>query len=91
MALCRREPAVQDRHVVETAEEPANGLRRQGDLRDQHDRSTPLLHRPLDHADIHLGLATARDTVQQMHAESFIQFRDNRVVDALLLSIQRDR
>ena len=62
----RRQGAVQHRDgVAEAADEPRRRLRCQRDLRHQHDRAPAALEHPLDHLQVHLGLARAGDAVQQ--------------------------
>jgi hypothetical protein len=67
--MARRWPSVmrecRHRDVAEARAEPAHGLRREGDLRDEHDGPLPMEERALDDAQVDLGLARARDAVQQ--------------------------
>ena len=60
------EPAVQDRHLVaEPRPEPRRQLRRQRDLRHQHQRPAPRRQRVGDDVQVHLRLPAPRDPVQQ--------------------------
>ncbi len=61
--------AVQDRHVREPLAEPADGLRRQGDLGHQDDRLPPGRHHFLDRPQVNLGLAAARNAIEDDDAE----------------------
>ena len=51
--------------VAETLAEPRDDLRRERDLRHEHDRAASLLERGRGCAEVDLGLARARDAVQQ--------------------------
>ena len=51
--------------VPEAGSEPPHGLRRQGDLRHQHDGALAPVQAGFDAPQVHLGLAAARDPVQQ--------------------------
>ena len=62
----RGERAVQHRHgVAETGLEAGGRLRRQRDLRHQHDRAPSIRQLPLDRPQVDLGLARSGDAVQQ--------------------------
>src|SRR5207302_3467255 len=57
-ALRLAQPRVEDGDAVaEALAEASERLRREGDLRHEHDRSTPAGERGLARADVHLGLA----------------------------------
>ena len=64
-ALGVAEMAVQDRDVAAAAAEALDRLRRQADLRHQHQRFLALPDHFLDGPQIDLGLAAAGDAVQQ--------------------------
>ena len=51
--------------VPKAGGEPAHGLRRQGDLRHQHDGALALLEAGFDAPEVHLRLAAARDPVEE--------------------------
>src|SRR5438270_13376982 len=55
MSLRRGEPAVQNGNTGESRGEPADGLRRQRDLGDQHDRTPPLLDHFADALQVNFG------------------------------------
>jgi hypothetical protein len=56
---------MQHRDVLEARAEPTDGLRRECDLGHEHDRAAAELQRTFDQREVHLGLAAARDAVQQ--------------------------
>ena len=60
--------AVQHGHAVEPRAEPADRLRREADLRHQHDRLPAEAHDLLDRLDVDFGLAAAGDAVNQNRA-----------------------
>ena len=65
-ALARREPRVQHRDVVaEASAEARDELRRERDLRHEHDGAATELLRLGDGAQVDLGLARAGDAVEQ--------------------------
>ena len=65
-ALARRELGVQDRDgVPEAVDEARDDLRRQRDLGHEHDRTASLGERRRGGLQVDLGLARARDAVQQ--------------------------
>ena len=64
-----REPGVQQRHrVPEARREARDGLRRQRDLRHQHDHAAPRRQRPLGRPQVDLGLPRPGHPVQQVRA-----------------------
>ena len=69
-ALGVAEMAVQHRHLAAAAAEALDGLRRQADLRHQHQRLLALAHHFLDGPQVDLRLAAAGDAVQQERAGS---------------------
>ena len=78
-ALCVGQPRVQDRdRVAETRAEAADGLRRQGDLGDEHDRPEPALERRRRGLEVDLGLAAAGRAVEQEVAAAGVECGDNR-------------
>ena len=68
-ALHAGQPAMDDRHVAETASQPVDQLRGQGDFRNQQDHLPPGLEEPAHGPDVNLGLAAPADAEQQGHAE----------------------
>ena len=66
VALAVGEPGVQHGgHLAEPRGEARQRLRRQRDLRHEHDRRATRRQRPLHRLEVHLGLAGAGDAVQQ--------------------------
>ena len=66
VTLARGELGVQHRdRVAEAVREAADDLRRQADLRYEHDHAEPALERRRRGTQVDLGLARARDAVQQ--------------------------
>ena len=66
VALALREARVHDRdRVAEALDEPARRLRRERDLGDEHDRRAAALECRRHRAQVDLGLAAARDPVQE--------------------------
>ena len=80
-ALARRQPRVEQRHAVaEPRREPRDRLGRQPDLGNEHDRALPPLERRLGGRQVDLGLARARDPVQQvLAAGAAVHRRDDRL------------
>ena len=69
VALAFAERGVQQRHgVAEARLEARDGLRRERDLRHEHDHAAPALERVRAGAQVDLGLAGAGDAVQQVRA-----------------------
>ena len=65
-ALAGREARVQDGHVVsEAATKAPHRLRRERDLGDKHDGTAPARELALDGVEVDLGLARARDAVDE--------------------------
>ena len=62
--------AVQHGHPGKPPAKPADRLRRQADLRHQHDRLAAPRHHLLDGREVDLGLAAARDSVDQERSEA---------------------
>ena len=90
-ALARRQPRMEQRHAVaEPRREPRDRLGRQPDLRHEHDRALPPLQRRLGGRQVDLGLARARDPVQQvLAAGAAVHRRDDRLDRRALLGRQR--
>ena len=66
VALALREPRVHHRHpLAEALDEAPRRLRRERDLRHQHDRRAAALERGRHRAQVDLGLAAAGDAVQE--------------------------
>ena len=83
------EPAVQNRDAAEAGGEAANRLRRQRDLRHQHDRAASGIHHLPDAPEINLRLAAARDAEQQVDREGAdVDSRPKIVKDFLLTFVQ---
>ena len=55
---------------AEAAPETIDQLRRQGDLRHEHQRLAAICDGRRDHPQIHLGLAAARDPVEQVRGKA---------------------
>ena len=51
--------------VAVPPEEDPHGLRRQGDLRHEHDRAAPVCEHPVDRGEDNVGLARSRHPVEQ--------------------------
>jgi hypothetical protein len=76
--------------LAETRTEAPDRLRRQGDLRHEHDRTQAALHCLRARAQVDLGLAAARGAVQeQVRARSGVHGRDDARQRPLLLAGQR--
>ena len=83
VTLARGELGVQHRdRVAEAVREAADDLRRQADLRHEHDHAEPALERRRRGAQVDLGLARAGDAVQQQ--------RRGIVAQQLLLDVAQD-
>ena len=65
MPLGVAQMAVQHGHLAEPQPEPLDRLRRQADLRHQHDRLPPVADHLLDRLDVDLRLAAAGDAVEE--------------------------
>ena len=64
--------------VAEAGAEAADGLRRQPDLGDEHDRAQPPLERRVARLEVHLGLAAAGRAVQEeIRAEPLVHRADD--------------
>ena len=65
------QPRVQHDHALvrESSEKPPGGLRRERDLRHQHDRRPARREHAVEQPEVDLGLARTRDAVQEVDAE----------------------
>ena len=90
VALGRAQPRVQHGDgLAEAIDEASDDLRRQRDLGDEHDRPPPLRERRRGHAQVDLGLARARDPVQQaLLWPALLDSRDQRRQHLLLVARQ---
>ena len=85
------QPRMEQRHAVaEARREPRDRLGRQPDLGNEHDRAPPPRQRRLGGRQVDLGLARARDPVQQVLAAGAAVHRgDDRLDRRALLGRQR--
>ena len=93
-AARRRDSArVQDRdRVAEARADAADGLRRERDLRHEHDRAEPALERRLDRLEVDLGLAGAGGAVEeQVRRPPLVEGGDDPGERGLLLAAQLGR
>ncbi len=83
--------AVQHGHPAEPQPEPLDGLRRQADLRHQHDRLPAVTHDLLDGLDVNLRLAAAGDAVYEDRAVALTpQGIDDGPQGLLLIGIEHE-
>ena len=78
--LAVAQAAVQHGHALEPLAEAPHRLRRQRDLRHQHDRPPPGRDAAIERVEVHLRLAAARDAVQQ---EALVPARCQRRADRI--------
>ena len=89
MALGVAQVAVQHGHVVEPRAEPVDRLRREADLRHQHDRLAAEVDHLLDRLDVDLGLAAAGHAVdQQRLVVPTVERLEDRVESLLLIGVE---
>ncbi len=86
MPLGARQPGVQNRHAREPREEPSGRLRRQRDLRHEHNRAELRIarQRRFEQPHVNFSLARARHTSDQMNTKPAKRRRD-RAADRVLL------
>jgi hypothetical protein len=90
--LALRQAGVQHRDLGPEARREAGGeLRRQRDLRHQHDRALPGRERVGDHVQVDLGLAAAGHAMDQERREAIPEARLDRGMRDLLLGRERRR
>src|SRR5262245_61244656 len=65
MPLRIRQMRMQNRHLAEPRLEPRPRLRRQANLRHQHNRLPSITNHFIDRADVNLSLATAGDAMHE--------------------------
>ena len=84
---------MEDRDLLaEAGAEAADRLRRQADLRDEHDRAHPPLQRGIARLEVHLGLAASGRAVQkQIGAEPLVHRADDPSHGRLLRLAERRR
>ncbi len=87
------ERGVDDRHeVAEALPEAPDGLRRERDLRDEHDRPETALERRGARLEVDLGLAAARRALEQhVLAHPHVEGRDDPLDGRALIGRQRLR
>jgi hypothetical protein len=75
----------------EPVQESPGRLRRQRDLRHQHDRRIPILHHLIDSPEVDLGLTRAGDPMQEEGSTAGTKPLPNRAPGRLLLGGQLGR